>query len=106
MNKKVLGFYAKDERLSKGKGYWAMFPKKKQVPVVSLQELKKKLDYLKDFAQQISENKDLFLEKALNPADVDGLWESIDQLPELINDLLSLAEAQSVRKPKKETKQK
>ena len=63
---------------------------KPKVPVrlasesVDLKDIKE----LKDFSEQLVENKDLYLEKKLNPADVELFFDSIEDLNNMIKDLV------------------
>jgi len=50
---------------------------------VDLKDIKE----LKDFSEQLVENKDLYLEKKLNPADVELFFDSIEDLNNMIKDL-------------------
>ena len=59
MSEKVLGFRKKDERLSKGKGYWSMFPKKKQVSVCLASE-SVDLKELKEYCKKTEKNRSKF----------------------------------------------
>ena len=77
---------------------------KPKQPVVSLQELKEEFVNLKDWINEIVENKDAYLEGKLNSEDTMNFFEKIENFKEEINDaekrLLSWAENQGGEKKK------
>lgn len=92
MSEKVLkGFYEKSADIEKQDSGWLEVTIHEQdfVPVrlasesVDLKDIKE----LKDFSEQLVENKDLYLEKKLNPADVELFFDSIEDLNNMIKDL-------------------
>ncbi len=62
---------------------------------VSLRWLEAKLGEVKEDFENIVDNKDLYLEKMLNPVDVELFFDSIENLNIVIRDLLLAAKKQA-----------
>ncbi len=85
------GAYKSWKEMTEG-NYWACAePVVERVVVLALSakqaEVLKEIDEIDEFSEQLVDNKDLFLEKKLNLADVDLFFDSIEDLNMMIKDL-------------------
>jgi len=119
-SERFLGFQRKDGKYQDSVAY-VQFPyfeieSRKLVDCISIVEhkafkakVRKAVDEIKEWVEMVAENKDLYLKKKLNPADMESFFVSINSLKDLVFDKekeLGLSEKKVVskRQPKDNAK--